>query len=97
MAKYTTFVPKVKRYKRNLKRFDVSKLQIGPIFNTLKIHLGGTFEPLINDISNQNVEDCYNKFMDVVNEVTKNVIGYRRCKTIDALSEETKALCEKGR
>ena len=67
MAKYTTFVPKVKRYKRNLKRFDVSKLQIGPIFNTLKIHLGGTFEPLINDISNQNVEDCYNKFMDVVN------------------------------
>ena len=75
MAPSTTFVPKVKRYKRKLKIFDVSKLQIGPIFNTLKIQLGGTFEPLINDISNQNVEDCYNKFMDGVNEVTKNVIG----------------------
>ena len=46
---------------------------------------------------NQNVEDCYNKFIDGVNEITEKVIGYRKSKVIDALSEETKALCEKRR
>ena len=97
MEKYTIFLPKVKHYKRQLKRFDISKLKIEPKCNTFKIQLGRKFEPLINDISNQNVEDCYNKFIDDVNGITKNVIGYRRSKAIDALSEETKALREKRR
>ena len=61
------------------------------------MQLGRKFEPLINDISNQNVEGFYNKFKDGVNEITKNVIGYRRSKAIDVVFEETKALCEKKR
>ena len=97
MAKYTIFLPKVKHYKRKLKRFDTSKSKIDPICNTFKIQLSGKFESLINDISNQNVEDCFNKFIDGVNEITKNLIGYRRNKAINALSEETKVLCEKRR
>ena len=52
---------------------------------------------MINDISNQNVEDCHSKFRDSVNKITKNVIGYRRSKAIDPLSEETIELCEKRR
>ena len=63
----------------------------------MRIQLGRKFEPLINDISNQNVENCYHKFIDGVNEITKNVIGYRRSQAIDVLPEETKALCEKRR
>ena len=51
----------------------------------------------MNDISHQNVEDCYNRFKDGVNEITENVIGYRRSEAIDTMSEETKALCEKRR
>ena len=47
MAKYTTFLPKAKHYKQELKRFDISKLKIEPICNTFKIRLGGKFEPLI--------------------------------------------------
>ena len=97
MPKYTIFLPKVKHYKRQLKIFGISKLKTEPIFNTFKIQLGRKFEPLINDISNQNVEGCYNKFKNGVNEITKNVIGYRRSKAIDVLFEETKALCEKKR
>ena len=58
MAKYTTFLLKVKHYKQELKRFDISKLKIEPIYNTFKIHFSGKFEPWINDISNQNIEDC---------------------------------------
>ena len=85
MLKYTIFLPKVKHYKQQLKRFDISKLKIEPICNTFKIHLGGRFEPLINDISNQNVEDGYNKFIDGVNEITKNVIGYRRSTAIELM------------
>ena len=61
----------------------------------MRIQLGRKFEPLINDISNQNVENCYHKFIDGVNGITKNVIGYRRSQAIDVLPEETKALCEK--
>ena len=49
------------------------------------------------NISNQNVEDCYNKFIDGVNEITKNVTVYRRSKAIDTLSKETKVLCQKRR
>ena len=52
---------------------------------------------MVNDASNWNVEDCCNKFIDGVNDITKNVIGYRRNKAIDSLSEETKALCEERR
>ena len=52
---------------------------------------------MINDISNQNVEDCHCKFRDGVNKITKNVIGYRRSKATDALSEETIELREKRR
>ena len=85
MLKYTIFLPKVKHYKQQLKRFDISKLKIEPICNTFKIHLDGRFEPLINDISNQNVEDGYNKFIDGVNEITKNVIGYKRSKAIELM------------
>ena len=74
MAKYTAFVPKVKCYERKLKRFDISKLQLEPKYNTLKIQLAGTFEPLINDISNQNVEAFYNKFIEGVK--SSFIIGF---------------------
>ena len=97
MPKYNIFPPKVKHYKQQLKRFDISKLKIEPICNTFKIHLGERFELLKNDISNQNVEDCYNKFIDGVNEITKNVTGYRRSKAIDTLPGKTKVLCEERR
>ena len=90
MVKYTIFLPKVKHCKRKLKRFDTSKSKIEPICNTFKIQLGGKFESLINDVSNQNVEDCFNKFLDCVNEITENLISCRRNKAIDALSEEKK-------
>ena len=63
-SKYTIFLPKVKHYKQKLKSFDISKLKIEPICNTFKMQLGGKFEPLINDILIQNVEDCHNKFID---------------------------------
>ena len=52
---------------------------------------------MINYISNQNVEDCHNKFRNGLNKITKNALGYRRSKAIHALSEETIALCEKRR
>ena len=50
---------------------------------------------MINDISNHDVEYCYNKFINGINEITKNMTGYRRRKAIDALPEESKALCKK--
>ena len=97
MAKYTIFFPKVKHFRHQPKRYDVSKLKQQPILEAFKARLGGKFEPLINDIDNQSVEECYTKFVDAINMTTKDMIRYRRNKAIDSLPQETKDLCEKRR
>ena len=93
MAKYTIFLPEVKHYKPKLKRFDISKLKIEPVYNTFKIQLGGKFQPLINDVLNKNVGDCYNKFIDGVNNITKESKVTEETKQL----MQSKALCEKRR
>ena len=97
MMKYTISIPKVKHYQHQSKRFDVSKLKQQPIIDAFKVQLGGKFEPLINDLDNQSVEVSYNKFVDETNAITKNMIGYRKNKAIDTLSQETKDMREKRR
>ena len=76
LAKYTIFLPNVKHFRRQPKRYDVSKLKQQPTLDTLKVQLGGTFVPLINDFANQSAEECYNEFVDDINEATKNMIRY---------------------
>ena len=93
MAKYTIFLPEVKHYKPKLKRFDISKLKIEPIYNTFKIQLGRKFQPLINDVLNQNVGDCYIKFIGGVNNITKESKVTEETKQL----MQSKALCEKRR
>ena len=82
---------------RQPKRYDVPKLKQQAILDTFKVQLGGKFEPLINDLANQSVEGCYNKFVDDINKRTKNMMWYRRNKAIDSLSQEAEDLCEKRR
>ena len=96
MAKYTIFLSKVEHFRRQTKRYDISKLKHA-ILDALKVQLGGNFELLINDLANQSVEECYNKPVDDINETTKNMIGYRRNKATDSFSQETKDLCEQRR
>ena len=95
MAKYTIFLPKVKHFRHQPKRYYVSKLKQQPILESFKALLGGKFRPLINDIDNQSVEECYTKSVDDINVTTKDMIGCRRNKAIDSLPQETKDLCEK--
>ena len=87
MAKYTIFLPKVKHFRNQPKRYYVSKLKQQPILEAFKAPLGGKFGPLINDIDNQSVEECYTKFIDDINVATKDMIGYRRNKAIDSLPQ----------
>ena len=64
-------------------------------YTKCKVKLEGKFEPRINDLANQSVEECYNKFTDDINEPSKNMIGYGRKKAINSLSKETKHLSKK--
>ena len=61
------------------------------------IKLGVSFQPLLNACEEGSLDDCYNKFVDTVNRVTEETVGFRKQKALDGLSNETIALCEKRR
>ena len=83
MEKYTIFLRKFRHSKCQPKKFNVSKLKHQIILDTVIVKLGGKFEPLINDRTNLSVEDRYNKFVDVANQTTKDMVDCRRNKAID--------------
>ena len=64
----------MRHFRRQPKRYDVPKLKQQAILDIFKVQLREKFEPLINDLANQSVEGCYNKFVDDINKRTKNMI-----------------------
>ena len=83
MERYTIFLPKFRHSKCKPKKFNALKLKYQPILGTVKVHLEGQFEPLIHDHTDLSFEDRYSKFVDVVNQTTKDMVDCRRNKAID--------------
>ncbi|XP_066936741.1 uncharacterized protein [Clytia hemisphaerica] len=97
MAKYKLQLPQRKRFKTPPKRYDIPRLKTEEYAKEFKIKIGGYFETLINEINNSSVEASYNKFVETVNKATKEVVGFRKRKSVDGLSKDTIQLCEKRR
>lgn len=95
MGKHITFSPKVKYFSCQPKIYHVSKLKPQPILEAFKVQLRGKRKPLINDLANQSVAECYNKCVDDINKTTENMTGSWRNKVVDSLSQETKICVEK--
>ena len=95
MGKHITFSPKVKYFSFQPKIYHVSKSKPQPILEAFKVKLRGKRKPLINDLADQSVAECYNKCVDDTNETSENMIGSWRNKVIDSLSQETMICVEK--
>ena len=92
MGKHITFSPKVKYFSCQPKIYHVSKLKPQPTLDAFKVQLRGKRKPLINDLADQSVAECYNKCVD---DTSENMIGSWRNKVIDSLSQETMICVEK--
>lgn len=84
-----------KSYKNQTKRFDVEKLSDVTVAKTLEQNLGGSLEPLLN--SNADVDELYERFKNITNEVTLQTVGIRKRKNVEGMPIETTELCNDRR
>ena len=81
------------------RRFDVEKLNIQEFAQNLEVKIGGRFEPLLSldEIDTDDIDKVYQKFKTATNEVTKEVVGFKRHKNIDGMTPILIAKCEERR
>ena len=58
-------------------------------------NLGGSLEPLLN--SNADVDELYERFKNITNEVTFQTVGIRKRKNVEGMPIETTELCNDRR
>ena len=95
MAKLCITPKKKQRVRTDIKRYDLAKLGDAATANLFEQRIGGRFEPLLE--LDTDIDDLYEKFRDATNEVTKTIVGLRRRKDVEGLSQEEVKLCEKRR
>ena len=81
------------------KRFNVEKLISDPdCAEQYQIKIGGKFEPLLalNDDEIE-IEELYEKFKAIINDATKDSVGYRTRKLVEGMSPELQNLCQRRR
>ena len=63
-----------------------------------KIKIGGTFEPLLNlKTDEMGIDDIYKRFKDKANQITKEVVVYKRHKQVDGLPQNIEVACKERR
>ena len=95
MAKICIKSKKKHNRKADIKRFDVGRLKDPITAEVFKQSVGGRFEPLLH--LDADIDELYTQFKTVTNDVTKEVVGLRRRKNVEGLSQEETVLCEKRR
>ena len=86
---------KVKKLSTVPKKYDIYKLKDKDIAETFEQRLGGRFEYLLE--LNEDIDDLYDQFKPVTNNVTQEIVGFRRNKQVEGISKEFIELCEKRR
>ena len=87
----------IKRRKPGNKRFAIDKLKEKDVTKAFEIKIGGRFEPLLDMNTDTDIEEMYNKFKNISNTTTKEVVGYQRRKNVEGMPKEVAELCEKRR
>ncbi len=77
------------------RQFDIDKLRVHDIAETFEQTLGGRFKPLL-DIE-EDIASLYNKFKSTTNEVTHEIVGYRKRKQVEGMSKDLIDMCEERR
>ena len=95
MAKNRIRSKKKHNRKADIKRFDVGRHKDPITTEVFKQSVGGRFEPLLH--LDADIDELYTQFKTVTNDVTKEVVGLRRRKNVEGLSQEEMVLCEKRR
>jgi len=93
MARFVMTVKKNRFKKVSVKRFDVERLNNPLLASEFEQKIGGRFAPLLN-ITDTDIDELYELFRDATNETTKEVVGYRKRKSVEGLSAEQVELCE---
>ena len=85
--------------KRVPKRFNVQKLISDPsCAEQLQIKIGGLFEPLLALGDDEiEIENLYERFKIITNDVTKESVGYRTRKLVEGMPPELENLCQRRR
>ena len=95
LSKFLLPIPKKRQSRTTLKRFDVDKLENQDYKEDFRVKIGGRFAPLLN--FNGDIDELYDKFKEITNSVTNEVVGPRKRKFVDNMSRETVDLCRQRR
>ena len=93
MAKMLLPTKSIKKTKTQVKRFDVDKFHDQQYSELFKQTIGGRFEPLLQLGQDIDIDELYNLLKNTTNEVTQEVVGLRKNKSVDDLSREEAELC----
>ena len=78
-----------------MKYFNVHKLNDVEVAQAFEQNIGGRFEPLLN--CNLDIDELYNDFKNITNQITQQIVGFRKRKAVEGMSKETAELCKKRR
>ena len=97
MANINMKVKKPPKGRATPRRYNVEKLLNWESRNEFEVKIGGAFEPLIDLIEDQTVQDMYKKFVDTTNKVTEETVGYKRKQHVEGMSRELEIKCNERR
>ncbi|XP_030840865.1 craniofacial development protein 2-like [Strongylocentrotus purpuratus] len=87
---------KTKRMKSLPKTYDVGRFNDSNIVETFKARIGGAFEPLLQ-LPDTDVDELWKKFRDTTNNISEEIVGFKRSRQVKGLPEEVCKACEQRR
>ena len=95
MPKYLINIPEWKFPTRVPRKYDVAKQNNEDFATDFEIRLGRAFELLLN--TDRDLEKPYEKVVSVTNETIEDLVGYKKRKIIENMSEANALSCEERR